>query len=142
MANENNTIDDRSQINVTLYKKQWDIVIEWMSKFPYSEAVNIINAIADDIKGNTEAEQDDFIVIKLSIYQFDTILYSLGLGPYYLMSDIINEIYNQGSVEVQKLRDQLSEQKIVDDLNSNEELKPRSTTKTKRAKKNVNYHDA
>lgn len=138
MANENNTIDDRSQINITLYKKQWDIVIEWMSKFPYSEAVNIINAIADDIKGNTEAEQDDFIVIKLSIYQFDTILYSLGLGPYYLMSDIINEIYNQGSVEVQKLKDQASEQKIVDDLNSNEDLKP---AKMKRTEKNANSNN-
>lgn len=138
---ENHEINNTSLVNISLYKEQWTVIVQWMSKFPFEEAIKLTNKVAEEVTGNTEAGDNDIITMKLSIQECDQIMFSIRLAPYYLVESQIHEIFNQGLGEVEKLKKEANEKKITEEVKSNETLTPKKTVKRTRGKKNVKTAD-
>ncbi len=99
---------EKIELPISLAPNEWEVVVEWMIRFPYEEAISIARKIDENAKKlATEEPESGVYTLVLSIHECDKIMFSLGLAPYYLASEAITKIYNQGIKEINEKRKDL-----------------------------------
>ncbi len=130
-------LNDDCAINITLPNAQWNIILDWLAHSPYQEAKTIVTSLNEQIqKADSTAET---FTGSLSINQSNTVIFGLALGPYYVVADVIQSIYQQGQQEIDRLRE-LSVQTAVENSemrpdNINTQPQEKKTTKRRTSKK-------
>lgn len=131
-------LNDDRLINVTLTNSQWNMVTDWFSRIPFDQAHDILKDINDQIEAFTNDEQnkDKQFTASLAIHVFNKIIFALSQAPYFMVAETVQQIYNQGQKEIQRLRDEAnglkSEDAQSEDDKPNLETKPKKTRKAKK----------
>lgn len=130
-------LNDDRLINITLTNSQWNMVTDWFSRIPFDQAHDILKDINDQIEAFTkdESNHDKQFTASLAIHVFNKIIFALSQAPYFMVAETVQQIYNQGQKEIQRLRDEANGLKSEQETKAEPvaETKPKKTRKTKKA---------
>lgn len=136
-----NELNDDLKINVKLTNPSWNIILDWLAHTPYEEARTILKDLNEQIQAADSSEIEKEFTASLMIKQFNALIFGLGQAPYFLVADIVQQIYAQGQEEIQRLREQniqvaVEKSELNPDNISTETTQPaKTTTRRKAAKK-------
>lgn len=129
-------LNDDRLINITLTNSQWNMVTDWFSRIPFDQAHDILKDINDQIEAftNDESNKDKQFTASLAIHVFNKIIFALSQAPYFMVAETVQQIYNQGQKEIQRLRDEANGLNPEQETKSESvaETKPKKTRKTKK----------
>lgn len=100
-------LNDDRVINVTLSNVQWAAVLDWISHCPFQEAIGTLTELNAQIKTHNQTNSDSTTFTGvLPIKTYNMMIHALGLAPYYIVAEILSQIFTQGQKEIERLRDQ------------------------------------
>lgn len=103
----NRQYNDDCVINVKLTNNQWSAILDWLSHSPFAEAKETLVELNNQIKARAKETDTDFVGM-LPIKTYNMLIFALGQAPYYVVAETIQQIFQQGQSEIQRLRDQFN----------------------------------
>ena len=133
---ENLELNDDRLINITLTNNQWNTVTEWFSRIPFDQAKEILTDLNSQIAKFTsdESNKDKQFTGSLAINVFNKVIFALSQAPYFMVAETVQQIYNQGQAEIQRLRDEANGLQKTEETKT-EEIKTESAVKSGKPKK-------
>ena len=98
-------LTDENPIAVTLSNEEWGIVIDWMSHLPYDQSRFILEQFRDQTATIKEEEYDNPFEAVLTVSDYNRIIGSLSLAPYYVVAELIAKIHGQAVKQINEWRD-------------------------------------
>ena len=97
-------LTDENPIAVTLENNDWGVVIDWVSHFPYKEGRQILEKFRDQTATVHEQDYEKPFTAVLTISEYNAVIGSLSLAPYYIVAELIAEIHHQATEQINEWR--------------------------------------
>ena len=97
-------LTDENPIAVTLTNDEWGVVIDWLSHFPYDQSRSILEQFRDQTKLVTEDSYDKPFEAVLTVSDYNRVIGSLSMAPYYIVAELIANIHGQAVNQINEWR--------------------------------------
>ena len=98
------TLSNNNPVAVTLENQEWGVVIDWMTHVPFDQSRALLEQFRDQTSEVKEEDFDKPFTAVLSIEQYNQIIGSLSLAPYYIVAELIVKIHTQATEEIEQWR--------------------------------------
>ena len=99
------TLTDDNPIAVTLDNQEWGVVIDWLTHVPYDQCRVILEQFRDQTAKIKEEDYEKPFTAVFTVDQFNRVIGSLSLAPYYIVAELIVKIHSQCIGEIKQWRD-------------------------------------
>ena len=97
-------LTDLNPVAVELTNQEWSVIFDWMSHVPFEKSRQILEAFRDQASKVKEEDYEKPFTAVLTVEQYNAVLGSLCLAPYYTVAEIITKIHAQAKQEIEEWR--------------------------------------
>lgn len=97
-------LTDENPVAVTLANEEWGVVIDWLSHFPYEQSRAVLEKFRDQTSAIKEEDYEQPFTAVLTVSEFNRVIGSLSLAPYYVVAELITKIHSQAVKEIGEWR--------------------------------------
>lgn len=113
---DQSAINDQHLIPILLTLRQCNIIIDWCQHGAFDPCFDIVKTIHEQltkIEINPSTDLNKKHQFDLPIYMCNQIVLTLQQAPYFVVAELIETVYSQGLVQIERLKTGKTDEKIT-----------------------------